>query len=106
MECPLYPQKRTFTSHSITSSARARFGDVLITSTSVSFRNAAEQRGVMRCVQTKEMRLMSLPKADDESPIRGPYKIEDWGKTWLNPNKDRVLARVPAIALPDIAGYW
>ena len=46
---------------------------------------------------------MSLPKADDESPIRGPYKIEDWGKTWLNPNKDRVLARVPAIALPDIA---
>jgi hypothetical protein len=30
----------------------------------------------------------------------GPYRIEDWGKTWLNPNKERVLARVPAIALP------
>src|SRR5262249_57014802 len=43
---------------------------------------------------------------DAESRPRGPYRIEDWGKTWLNPNKDRVLARVPAIALPDIAGYW
>ena len=50
--------------------------------------------------------LTSQAKADDESPLRGPYKIEDWGKTWRNPNKDRVLARVPAIALPDIAGYW
>jgi hypothetical protein len=37
---------------------------------------------------------------------RGPYRIEDWGKTWTNPDKARVLARVPAIALPDIAGYW
>jgi hypothetical protein len=37
---------------------------------------------------------------------RGPYRIEDWGKTWLNPNKERVLARVPAVAMPDIAGYW
>src|SRR5262245_43861155 len=37
---------------------------------------------------------------------RGPYRIEDWGKTWMNPSKARVLARVPAIALPDIAGYW
>ena len=45
-------------------------------------------------------------KADDELPLRGPYRIEDWGKTWLNPNKDRVLARVPAVAMPDIAGYW
>src|SRR5262249_39766686 len=50
--------------------------------------------------------LPSPGKADDQQPLRGPYKIEDWGKTWLNPNKDRVLARVPAIALPDIAGYW
>jgi hypothetical protein len=30
----------------------------------------------------------------DEVPVRGPYRIEDWEKTWLNPNKDRVLARV------------
>ena len=45
-------------------------------------------------------------KADDESPLRGPYKIEDWGNTWRNPSKARVLARVPAIATPDIAGYW
>jgi len=50
--------------------------------------------------------LVSPGKADDELPLRGPYRIEDWGKTWLNPSKDRVLARVPAIALPDIAGYW
>src|SRR5262245_25789839 len=42
-----------------------------------------------------------------ESPKqRGPYRIEDWGKTWMNPNKARVLVRVPAIAMPDIAGYW
>src|SRR5215813_2973973 len=46
-------------------------------------------------------------RADDELPQqRGPYRIEDWGKTWLNPNKARVLARVPAVAMPDIAGYW
>src|SRR4029450_11010318 len=32
--------------------------------------------------------------------------MQDWGKTWLNPNKERVLARVPAVAMPDIAGYW
>jgi hypothetical protein len=51
--------------------------------------------------------LMSPGRADDELPQqRGPYRIEDWGKTWLNPNKARVLARVPAIAMPDIAGYW
>ena len=50
--------------------------------------------------------LVSPVKADDELPLRGPYRIEDWGKTWLNPNKDRVLARVPAVAMPDIAGYW
>jgi SnoaL-like domain len=52
--------------------------------------------------------LLMLPgRADDELPQRrGPYRIEDWGKTWLNPNKARVLARVPAIAMPDIAGYW
>ena len=37
--------------------------------------------------------LMSQAKADNETPLRGPYKIEDWGKTWLNPNKNRVLAR-------------
>ena len=49
---------------------------------------------------------VSAGKADDELPLRGPYRIEDWGKTWLNPNKDRVLARVPAIAMADIAGYW
>jgi hypothetical protein len=46
-------------------------------------------------------------RADDELPQqRGPYRIEDWGKAWLNPNKARVLARVPAVAMPDIAGYW
>jgi SnoaL-like domain len=45
-------------------------------------------------------------KADDQSTLRGPYKIEDWGNTWRNPSKARVLARVPAIATPDIAGYW
>jgi len=46
-------------------------------------------------------------RADDELPQqRGPYRIEDWEKTWLNPNKARVLARVPAVAMPDIAGYW
>jgi hypothetical protein len=51
--------------------------------------------------------LMSPARTDDELPKqRGPYRIEDWGKTWLNPNKARVLARVPAIAMPDIAGYW
>ena len=51
--------------------------------------------------------LMSPVRADDELPQkRGPYRIEDWGKTWLNPNKERVLARVPAVAMPDIAGYW
>jgi hypothetical protein len=51
--------------------------------------------------------LMPPARADDELPQRrGPYRIEDWGKTWLNPNKARVLARVPAIAMPDIAGYW
>ena len=43
-------------------------------------------------------------KAED-APLRGPYKIEDWGNTWRNPSKARVLARVPAIAMPDIAGY-
>jgi hypothetical protein len=51
--------------------------------------------------------LMSPARPGGESPKpRGPYRIEDWGKTWLNPNKARVLARVPAIAMPDIAGYW
>jgi hypothetical protein len=50
--------------------------------------------------------ILSQAKADNKSPHRGPYRIEDWGKTWLNPNKARVLARVPAIAMPDIAGYW
>jgi len=45
-------------------------------------------------------------KTSGELPVRGPYRIEDWEKTWLNPNKDRVLARVPAIAMPDISGYW
>ena len=49
--------------------------------------------------------LVSPVKADDELPLRGPYRIEDWGKTWRNPSKERVLARVPAIATPDIAGY-
>jgi len=49
---------------------------------------------------------ISNAKADDESPLSGPYKIEDWGNTWRNPSKARVLARVPAIAMPDIAGYW
>ena len=28
---------------------------------------------------------ISNGKADDESPLRGPYKIEDWGNTWRNP---------------------
>src|SRR5262249_19224147 len=38
--------------------------------------------------------LMSPGRADDGSPKqRGPYR-------------KRVLARVPAIAIPDIAGYW
>ena len=51
--------------------------------------------------------LMSPGRTDGESQKqRGPYRIEDWGKTWMNPNKARVLARVPAIAMPDIAGYW
>src|SRR5262249_8816432 len=51
--------------------------------------------------------LMSPGRTDGESPKqRGPYRIEDWGKTWMNPNKARVLARVPAIAMPNIAGYW
>jgi len=51
--------------------------------------------------------LMSPGRTDGESPKqRGPYRIEDWGKTWMSPNKARVLARVPAIAMPDIAGYW
>jgi hypothetical protein len=51
--------------------------------------------------------LMSPGRANDELvKQRGPYRIEDWGKTWLNPNKARVLARVPTIAMPDIAGYW
>src|SRR5262249_47635165 len=45
-------------------------------------------------------------KADDALPLRGPYRIEDWGKTGLTPSKARVLARVPAIAMPDIASYW
>src|SRR5262245_36030662 len=52
------------------------------------------------------MLLVPPGKADAELPLRGPYRIERWGKTWLNPSKDRVLARVPAIAMPDIAGYW
>jgi hypothetical protein len=52
------------------------------------------------------MVMPSQAKADDELPLRGPYRIEDWGKTWRSPNKARVLARVPAIALPNIAGYW
>jgi hypothetical protein len=39
---------------------------------------------------------ISNGKADDESPLRGPYKIEDWGNTWRNPSKARVLARVPS----------
>jgi hypothetical protein len=51
--------------------------------------------------------LVSPVRADDKLlQKRGPYRIEDWGKTWLNPNKERVLARVPAVAMPDIAGYW
>ena len=49
---------------------------------------------------------ISRAKADDETPLRGPYRIEDWGNTWRNPSKARVLARVPAIATPDIAGHW
>src|SRR5262249_4352474 len=44
--------------------------------------------------------------ARGEEMMAGPYRIEDWGNTWLNPDKERVLARVPAIALPDIVGYW
>ena len=52
------------------------------------------------------MVMPSQAKADDELPLRGLYRIEDWGKTWRSPNKARVLARVPAIALPNIAGYW
>src|SRR5262249_48456497 len=51
--------------------------------------------------------VMSPGRTDGESQKqRCPYRIEDWGKTWMNPNKARVLARVPAIAMPDIAGYW
>ena len=51
--------------------------------------------------------LVSPVRADDKLlQKRGPYRIEDWGKTWRNPNKERVLARVPAVAMPDIAGYW
>jgi len=51
--------------------------------------------------------LMSPGRADEELPRqRGPYRIEDWGKTWINPDKARVLVGVPAIAMPDIGGYW
>ena len=49
---------------------------------------------------------VSKGEADHESPLRGPYKIEAWGKPWRNASKARVLARVPAIVMPDIAGYW
>ena len=35
---------------------------------------------------------ISNGKADDESPLRGPCKSEDWGNTWRNPSKARVLA--------------
>jgi len=61
---------------------------------------------IAKSTSTEAVATMSSVKTSHELPVRGPYKIEDWGKTWLNPNKDRVLARVPAIALPDISGYW
>src|SRR5262245_66246270 len=39
--------------------------------------------------------LMSPGKADDGSlKQRGPYRIEGWGKTWMNPSRERVLASV------------
>ena len=41
-----------------------------------------------------------------DAALRLSREIEDWGNTWRNPSKARVLARVPAIAMPDIAGYW
>src|SRR5262245_64661020 len=71
-------------------------------------RDIITRRAVVAAVAGAAGTLLASPlRADDELPQkRGPHRIEDWGKTWLNPNKDRVLARVPAIALPDIAGYW
>src|SRR5262245_25294143 len=97
----------------------------------VGFRNVTQQRRVMHVPKQRrrtmsatndvnvrrtvsdtvtgaaETLLMSPGRTDGESQKqRGPYRIEDWGKTWMNPNKARVLARVPAIAMPDIAGYW
>src|SRR5262249_15553503 len=97
----------------------------------VGFRNVTQQRRVMQRAEAgrrtmsatndvnvrrtvsdtvtgaADTLLMSPGRTDGESQKqRGPYRIEDWGKTWMNPNKARVLARVPAIAMPDIAGYW
>ena len=37
---------------------------------------------------------------------RGPFTIEGWKMAWANPSPDRVIARIPRITTPDVAGYW
>jgi hypothetical protein len=33
-------------------------------------------------------------------------RIDGWKAAWADPSPARVMARVPLIATPDIAGYW
>jgi SnoaL-like polyketide cyclase len=37
---------------------------------------------------------------------RGPFTIEGWKAAWADPSPDRVMARIPLITTPDVAGYW
>jgi len=37
---------------------------------------------------------------------RGPFTIEGWKAAWANPSPERMMARIPSITTPDVAGYW
>src|SRR5499426_1034759 len=41
-----------------------------------------------------------------ETPPRGPFTIEGWKTAWNSPSPERVMARIPLITTPDVAGYW
>ncbi len=53
---------------------------------------------------TTATRLDGEPLA--QSQPRGPFTIEGWKAAWADPSPDRVMARIPLITTPDVAGYW
>jgi len=34
------------------------------------------------------------------------FTIEGWKAAWANPSPERMMARIPSITTPDVAGYW